>query len=265
MKPIGTFFLNFILTNYSDVLKSRSVVFTNSEVTGWWHDNLIASICKENNILVIDTSSKEKSLYSLKQFVDHNEELRVLSVQFPWIIQENILSALKYPALNLHLSDISKYRGWNSFSHALLNREKTYFWNLHEMNAKVDTGKVLLKGFVQVHPHDTAKSLYSRTIDSVTSNADVILNLFLSHSRSENILFPSEATSRFYDQNSLNHLRNLKLDDFSEDDLFVISRALYFPPYPSPFLNDGGELIPLLPKPMPSCSCESCEELRLRL
>lgn len=67
----------------------------------------------------------------------------------------------------------------------------------------------------------------------------------------------------FYGKDSLKNYNLIESDKLIDKELIKISRALYFPPYPSPILRTGGESRPLTPRPVPDCDCESCNELRV--
>jgi methionyl-tRNA formyltransferase len=174
-----------------------------------------------------------------------------------------ILNSLKILPINLHLADISKYRGWNSFSHAILNDDSNYSWNLHEINRIVDTGQILLSKNIEIHAHDTAKSLYQKTIASASESFSEVMDILLGNKSLVTSSLANLKNSPFHGKDSLKIYSLIESEKYNVQSLSRISRALYFPPYPSPLLRKDGASQPLLPLPVPDCDCESCNELRV--
>ena len=262
-KPLGTKFIEFFIQNYLQNFKDSVLVFSNSKPTGWWNDNDIANLCFKHQIPMFDSSNKKEALDLLNSSVKSFSNVRIVSIQFPWIIDEKVLKSLTILPINLHLADISKYRGWNSFSHAILNDDSHYSWNLHEINQIVDTGQVLLSKTIEIHNHETAKSLYQKTIKSVSESFGDIMDILLGKRSVENSQKGILKDAPFYGKGSLKNYNLIESDKLIDKELIKISRALYFPPYPSPILRTGGESRPLTPRPVPDCDCESCNELRV--
>ena len=262
-KPLGTKFLEFFIHNYFQKFKNSVLVFSNSKPMGWWNDNNIAKLCNKHQIPMFDSTNKIETLELLALFAKKFDDVRVVSVQFPWIIDEMILNSLKILPINLHLADISKYRGWNSFSHAILNNDSNYSWNLHEVNRIVDTGQILLSKNIDIHSHDTAKSLYQKTIESASDSFSEVMDILLGNKSLVTSSLANIENSPFYGKDSLKIYSLIESEKYNVQSLNRISRALYFPPYPSPLLRKDGASQPLLPLPVPDCHCESCNELRV--
>lgn len=75
------------------------------------------------------------------------------------IIPENILSVPKYGFLNIHPSDLPKYRGPSPIESALLAGEKEIVVSLMKLDSEMDHGPILLKKSFEVESLDTAGSI----------------------------------------------------------------------------------------------------------
>ena len=69
-------------------------------------------------------------------------------------------------AFTLHNAKLPEYRGHNTISHALLNGETEYTSTIAWMAEKVDTGDIAYQCTIPIFEHDTAFSLYQRTMAS---------------------------------------------------------------------------------------------------
>jgi methionyl-tRNA formyltransferase len=69
----------------------------------------------------------------------------ILSIQHSEILPSSFLKKAKRASINLHLAPLPKYRGCNQFSFAILNQETSFAVSLHEMNERVDAGKVIFE------------------------------------------------------------------------------------------------------------------------
>ncbi len=85
----------------------------------------------------------------------------VISIHFPYIVPQNVLSIPRYGILNLHPAYLPYNRGWHTPTWAILD-DTPIGATLHFMDADVDTGDILHQKIVHITPHDTANSLYQR-------------------------------------------------------------------------------------------------------
>lgn len=262
-KPIGSLFFDYFIQTIVDKVPSEDVVvFSNREPTGWWNDNYIFQRSVEVGLETYDTTSKYDCLNSLEQIVLSNRSARLFSLQFPWIIPPTILDVLSGNAFNLHLADIARYRGWNSFSHAILNGDEFYSWTLHKIESLVDTGHIYLKEQVPLAIHETAKNLYDVIINSVVSNFRNIFEVIMNEGIVDANLSASEV-GQYYGRESLKNFLNITESNMPRVNLDIIARALHFPPFPPPILHSSDGFFPLLPRPVANCACAACEGLRL--
>jgi methionyl-tRNA formyltransferase len=88
----------------------------------------------------------------------------LFSLYFRDIIPATILDIPPLGAVNLHPALLPRYRGTFSAPWVIINGEAYTGFSYHYIEPKVDTGKIVLQQQVEVHPNDTAYSLYHRLL-----------------------------------------------------------------------------------------------------
>lgn len=87
-----------------------------------------------------------------------------LSVHFPHIIEDDLLSVPKRGWLNLHPAYLPWNRGWHTPSWSILE-ETPAGVSLHRMTPAVDAGDIVARHRIEIDPGDTAHTLYQRLLD----------------------------------------------------------------------------------------------------
>lgn len=85
----------------------------------------------------------------------------IISIHFPYLVPDEVLSIPKFGVLNLHPAYLPFNKGWHTPSWAILEGTPIGA-TLHFMNAEIDTGDIVLQREVAISPGDTANSLYQR-------------------------------------------------------------------------------------------------------
>tara|TARA_B100001057_G_scaffold473570_1_gene538194 strand:+ start:47 stop:628 length:582 start_codon:yes stop_codon:yes gene_type:complete len=78
---------------------------------------------------------------------------------FMKILSKSFIKKFKGKILNIHPSLLPKYKGLNTHQRAISNSEKYSGCSVHFVNAKLDSGKIILQKKVKISKADTAKSL----------------------------------------------------------------------------------------------------------
>ncbi len=129
-----------------------------------------------NKIKVIECNKKNISSQIKKTKADC-----LLSIGFPYIINENVLTAFKY-AINIHPTLLPKYRGPTSGAYILINNEQESGSTVHHMTREMDKGDIIAQSIVNLTPFDTIKSMqrkvYAREPDLIVK---AIQKLILGH------------------------------------------------------------------------------------
>lgn len=83
----------------------------------------------------------------------------VLLFSFGKIISKTMLELPKFGWLNLHPSDLPKYRGPSPIQFSIINNEKISCLTLMKMNEKMDEGDIIDKKFFEITENDTFDSI----------------------------------------------------------------------------------------------------------
>jgi len=98
-----------------------------------------------------------------------------LSVWYRRILGENVLALPRIAALNLHGSLLPLYRGRAPVNWVLVNGETRTGVTLHHMTVEADAGDIVAQEPIDIHPDDTALSLYGRV---VKAGVDLLLRAY---------------------------------------------------------------------------------------
>ena len=124
--------------NYAKIYKIKKKVFSfkNKSLSG----KKLLTILKINNIEMIFLAGFMKVLsgYFIKKF--------------------------KGKILNIHPSLLPKYKGLNTHKRALSNKEKYSGCTVHFVNAKLDSGKIILQKKVKISKNETEASLAKKIL-----------------------------------------------------------------------------------------------------
>ena len=90
-----------------------------------------------------------------------NPDLFVV-IDYGKIIPQKILDIPKKGAINIHPSELPKYRGATPIQTAILNGEKETAISIMLIDEKMDHGQILAQKKINILDNDTYKSLYSR-------------------------------------------------------------------------------------------------------
>lgn len=83
-------------------------------------------------------------------------------IAFGQKIGQELITWHRYSAINVHASILPKYRGAAPINWALMNNETETGVSIITLADRMDAGEVLGIGKLQVHPEDTAETLYDR-------------------------------------------------------------------------------------------------------
>lgn len=174
----------------------------------------------------------------------------LLSVQYPNILDAELLAHPTEGALNLHQAELPRYRGANVFNHVLLNARADDHWRhgttLHFMTEAVDAGDIVERRIVEITEDDTAETLYERTEDVSVELLEETLPEIISGEVHELRTPQSEYNGPRYHYRSedIEGEKRIPIEDLrdpgSELAVYDRIRAFDFPPFEPAFtvLND---------------------------
>ena len=158
------------------IIRIKAVVSNNLEAKGLEYAKkyrIVKKVLKFENKI----NDENKILRFLK---DKNINLICLA-GFMKILSKNFIKKFKGKILNIHPSLLPKYKGLNTHFRAIKNREKFSGCTVHLVNAKLDSGQIILQKKIKIYKNDSPNSLakrilkhehkiYPKAIEKLTTN-----------------------------------------------------------------------------------------------
>ena len=79
------------------------------------------------------------------------------------ILSKSFLNNFKGKIINIHPSLLPKYKGINTFSRVLKNKEKLSGCTVHYVSQKLDAGKIILQKSFSINKNESIETLKKRT------------------------------------------------------------------------------------------------------
>ncbi|MFC1613118.1 formyltransferase family protein [Patescibacteria group bacterium] len=152
-KPIGYKCLEYLIKNSGDLDIILDGVLTNDNIN-FASSLSIKSICKKNNIRIIENLDK---LLSLKD-IDI-----LISVQYHKILKKCHIDIARDISINLHMAPLPEYRGCNQFSFAILNNDAIFGTTIHRLEEGIDSGSIIAEKRFNIPKNCFVDELYNLT------------------------------------------------------------------------------------------------------
>ena len=107
------------------------------------------------------TNKKKAEFLILKDLKKNRIDLICLA-GFMKILSPDFIKKFKGKILNIHPSLLPKYKGLNTHARAIKNKDKYSGCTVHLVNAKLDSGKIILQKKVKIFKKDTVYKLKKR-------------------------------------------------------------------------------------------------------
>ena len=120
----------------------------------------------KNNIksLIINYKNKKKTESIILKILKKNSIELVCLAGFMKILSKKIIKKYKDRILNIHPSLLPKYKGLNTHSKVIKNKDRFTGCTVHIVNSKLDSGKIILQKKIRVLKKDNEKSLAKRLL-----------------------------------------------------------------------------------------------------
>jgi methionyl-tRNA formyltransferase len=112
---------------------------------------------------------------STKYFINEIQIDVLISVNYLFIIEKDLINLPKILAFNIHGSLLPKYRGRTPHVWAIINNEKTTGITAHIIDEGCDTGDILQQTIIPILDDDTGSSLLAKFADLYTLLVDNVL------------------------------------------------------------------------------------------
>jgi methionyl-tRNA formyltransferase len=87
----------------------------------------------------------------------------IISVAAPEIFKQEIIQIPKYGCMNIHNAKLPSYRGMMPNFWQMYHDEKRVGITVHEINPKIDDGRIILQREVDIEPEEKLDALIKRT------------------------------------------------------------------------------------------------------
>ena len=113
---------------------------------------------------VFNFKKKYKIENQIISLLKEHEIKMICLAGFMKILSRNFISKFKGKILNIHPSLLPKYKGLNTHQRALDNNEKYSGCTVHFVNARLDSGKIILQKRVRIMKNETKKTLRKKIL-----------------------------------------------------------------------------------------------------
>ena len=137
-------------------------------------DFVLSSNKKANGITHVKKNKINFKIFDFKQ--RDNDEKKILDILekrkiqliclagFLKILSRNFIKKFKGKILNIHPSLLPKYKGLNTHERVILNNEKFSGCTVHIVNARLDSGKIILQKQVKINKKDNSETLSKKIL-----------------------------------------------------------------------------------------------------
>ena len=155
----GTNLKNLLLKSrsYNFPVKFKLVVCNKKNVGG-------IKIAKKNSIPIyfINTKSRLFEINLLRVLIEYKISIICLA-GYMKIISKFFLNSFGKKVINIHPSLLPKYKGLNTFSRVLKNKERKTGCTVHYVNENLDSGKIILQKSFFIDEKDNEENLKIKT------------------------------------------------------------------------------------------------------
>ena len=113
--------------------------------------------------IIINTKSRNYDNQIL-QILKKNKISLICLAGYMKIISKNFLKKYKKRIINIHPSLLPKFKGLNTFSRIIKNKEKKTGCTVHYVNEKLDSGNVITQKTFFINPEDNETILKQKTL-----------------------------------------------------------------------------------------------------
>ena len=150
--------INFFKKKNSPIL-IKLIVSNNPNAKGL----IYAKNAKINKYIISFKNKKVSEKKLLKKLLSNNINLICLA-GFMKILSGNFIKNFTKPILNIHPSLLPKYKGLKTHKRVIENKEEYSGSTVHLVNAKLDSGKIILQKQIKISKKENEKSLEKKIL-----------------------------------------------------------------------------------------------------
>jgi methionyl-tRNA formyltransferase len=201
--------------------------------------SVVASLAMQNQLTVITpTTLNDDQIFA--EFKDFAPDIAIV-VAYGKIIPEKYLSIPKYGFINIHPSDLPRWRGAAPIERTIMAGDKTTAICIMKLVKELDAGDIIMKEKINLHDKITTKELHDqaaeigsdlliRTLDSLSAEGEI-----KSHPQSTNGLT--------YAEKIISSERKINFSDNVQD---VYNLIRTFSPHPGAYFTHNNQHIKII-------------------
>ena len=135
---------------------------------------IISDNPKARGLKLANLNNVKKKVFNFKKkykienqilYVLREHEIKIICLAgFMKILSRNFIAKFRGKILNIHPSLLPKYKGLNTHQRSLDNNEKYSGCTVHFVNARLDSGKIILQKKVKITKNETKNSLAKKIL-----------------------------------------------------------------------------------------------------
>jgi len=137
-------------------------------------DLIISNTKKAKGLIFADKFKIKKKIFNSKNFKDIEKNILLLLKKekikficlagFMKILSKNFIKKFDRKVINIHPSLLPKYKGLNTHSRAINNKDKFAGCTVHYVTAKLDSGEIILQQKIKIAASDNSDSLAKKVL-----------------------------------------------------------------------------------------------------
>ena len=228
---LGLTLLKYIALKDSCVIHS---VFTDKKSDG------IISFAKENDIACFAGNPRGGVTAVFRKTLPARPDI-VLSVNYLFLIEEDLISYPTQYAVNVHGSLLPKYRGRTPHVWAIINGEKKTGITAHLITCECDKGAVIAQKEIPILDSDTGGSILKKYNEVYPVLIDDVIEKIMSGNLEDCLTEQDETKATYYPKRTPD---DGEIDwNWQKERIFNWVRAMAPPEYPGAFFFDDGRKV----------------------
>lgn len=129
---------------------------------GSYRQSGLMNLCKKGNIPYVYLSNKEKCNQLMQEIYAMQEKILIISASNTYIFPSFITENARVSILNYHPGFLEKHLGRNAEAWAIYEQDRLAGVTWHMAVSKIDQGKILMEGAVEIDENMTAINLMTK-------------------------------------------------------------------------------------------------------
>lgn len=228
---LGQALLNHIFLKKGCVIHS---VFTDKKSEG------IINFCKEKNIAYYAGNPRNGATKDFRSSLFSKPDI-ILSINYLFLIDEDLISYPTKCAVNVHGSLLPKYRGRTPHVWAIINNEKKTGITAHLITLECDKGAIITQKDIPILDSDTGGSILKKYKGIYPILIDEVIEKILTGTLADSLTEQDEAKATYYPKRTP---KDGEIDwNWQKERIYNWVRAMAPPEYPGAFFFDNEKKI----------------------